>query len=188
LKKEIQETRRPQFEQEQKQQLEQDKKTFAAAARELRLSLCDANFNLIRTTLGVGFTVQDIYDHPLIETVRATPQELNQWEQERIHARNGYLTNAHPQTLRTEAKQEAVANKQNHALTAFERELEAGLTREITNGGMSPLPEYWNGKRLDKDFIRRADKETLRQIMKKFGSSQLTARLHGITKIGNFSL
>lgn len=189
---ELQESRRPEHEAKQRQQLESDKKTFASAARTLRsFGQTEANLNLIRQVIGSGFTVSDIRQALAagqISLSRATLQEIQQWAREDIDTRNEYLQTADTQTLRQEAKAEAAQNRQTAAQTAFERELEAGLTRDITIGGMPPLPATWNGEILDKNFIRKASTETLKTIMRKYGSAQLNARLHDITKVGNFAL
>lgn len=187
-KKEFQETRRPQFEAQQRESEAADRKTFAQAAKKLQFSICDANFSLIRQVCGSGFTIQNIEDQYLrlgvgIELIRATTAELNKWSSEDVEARNQYLKSADPETLRREAQAEAVTNRETAALTAFEAELLAGLRRDAH---LPRLPEYWGDKRLDKNFIRQASKDTLRVIFQRHGSSRLTARLHGISKIGNF--
>lgn len=84
--------------------------------------------------------------------------------------------------LREQANQEAA--QQN--LTPFEYELKQGFIRDIEIAKMPPLPKVWLGKKLDAAFIRVADKETLRQIMRRHGAAQITARLHSIKVVDKY--
>jgi hypothetical protein len=58
---ETQQAREPQRKAEEKAQLEADRKTFAEAAKNLRsFAVNEANFNVIRQTLGSGFSIYQI--------------------------------------------------------------------------------------------------------------------------------
>jgi len=174
-----------------KQQLEQDRKTFAQAARESELwSDIDANFSLTRSVLGPGFTVYDVRQavaSAKLQLAQATFQEIQQWRNEAAQAHQDYLKNASSEELRAAARAESGQVKKTAAQQQFEFELLRGYERDVIQNGSSPLPRTWNGQMLDASFIKRCDKQTLAVMMRKHGSAQISARLHGIKRVGNYS-
>lgn len=177
----------------QRKQLVEDRRVFEEAAKATELySVSEANFSLIREKLGSpfnGYHIKLAIDAGHVLVFPPSSEELQKWRSEKQQERQSYLINqASPEELRAVARQEASQNRQAAVQTAFERELEQGLIRDITIGKMPRLPETWNGEVLDKNFIRRASADTLKQIMRRFGSAQLNARLYGITKVGSFTL
>ena len=68
-------------------------------------------------------------------------------------------------------------------MSAFERELSDGYYREVVTGGKKKMPSHWRGKPLDKIAIRQADKEGLRELVRLYGSAQVSARIHGVTRV-----
>jgi hypothetical protein len=116
---EMSQAREPQRQAEEKAQLERDRRTFQDAAKTLRtLAVTEANFSLVRQSLGSGFSVSQIQQllnaNPEILS-RPTQQELNEWERERIEQHNQMLRNADPVTLRRLVRQQAEQNRQRAA-------------------------------------------------------------------------
>jgi hypothetical protein len=157
----------------------QDRKTFADAAKTLRFGMNQANFNLIRETLGPGFDVYGIKraigSGQLLLTT-ATQSELDQWHAEAVEAHNQALHNASPTELRQAVRAEG-------ARTALEAQAEAQKESDIAHQARDaarrypPLPTERNGKPLDASFIKRADKTELRYLLQRYGESAVTARL-----------
>jgi vacuolar-type H+-ATPase subunit I/STV1 len=178
---ELQESRKPQFEQQQKEQTDRDRKTFADAARTLRsFSQIEANFNILRQTLGFGFTVFGVQQAMAAGTVQLSPvtqHELNQWERERIEARNEYLKNTDPETLRMEAKKEAEVNRAAAQQAHTAGQLQVGLQREQA-AGFPPLPETNSaGEILNGAFFHRlsnTDIGKFKDFIRKYGAAQVT--------------
>jgi hypothetical protein len=156
-----------------------DRKVFEDAARECGFSAkSQGNWHLLRQILGEGFTVYTIQQ--LIagqsEMLSApTSEELQTWNQERIAARNEFLRNTDGTTLRREARAEIEQARQQQQEEQAAREDAARKQRDA--GRFPPLPEMFRGKRLDAAFIRAADKETLRILIKSWGSAQVTDAL-----------
>jgi hypothetical protein len=71
-------------------------------------------------------------------------------------------------------------------LTEFEYSLAKGYERDVIVGKMPPLPKFWNGQKLDQEFIRKADTNTLKAMFRKHGMAQVNARFHAIKKIGQY--
>jgi hypothetical protein len=173
----LQESRKPQFEQQQ----EADRKTFADAARELRsFGQIEANFNLIRQVLGSGFSVSDIRKAVAAGTVQLSPvtqQELNTWTREDIEARNSYLANADVQTLRMEAKKEAELNRATATRQEANNQLQASLQRNQA-ARFPPLPEVSHtGEALNGAFFVRlsnTDIGKFKDFIKRYGAAQVT--------------
>ena len=115
----------PQRKAQAEARLKEDRKTFEDAAKTLRsFGINEANFNTTRQTLGEGFSVYVIQQMLTANRAMLSPptqEELNQCERERIAARNKFLLEADPGTLRTAAKQEVeqkrVAKQQSQTST-----------------------------------------------------------------------
>jgi len=172
-------------------QEKQDRRTFADAAKTIRsFAPIEANFNLIRQTLGDGFSVHQIQQMLAVNGAILSPptqHELNEWRREAAQAHQDYLKNASSEELRAAARAESTQVKKTAAQQQFEFELLKGYERDVIQNGSSPLPKTWNGQVLDASFIKRCDKQTLAVMMRKHGSAQISARLHGIKRVGNYS-
>src|ERR1700676_1573795 len=77
-------------------QLEKDRETFAKAARNFRISENEANFGLIRSTLGEKFSlyqVQQAIDSGAIQLSAASQEELEAYRREAVEERRDFLVN-----------------------------------------------------------------------------------------------
>jgi hypothetical protein len=179
---EMSQSREPQRQAEEKAQLERDRRTFQDAAKALRtFGATEANFNVVRQALGSSFSVSQI-QHLLIANPEVlsgpTQQELNDWERERIERHNAFLKNADLETLRRLARQQTEQNRQRAVQEQAMREDAARAERDRYQFYL-PIPETFQGQPLDSQFIKRCSAETLKQLIKLFGASQVTARLRG---------
>lgn len=159
-----------------------DKATLENFCRTNRLQYPgESALRILRDTYGGnlgGWAIQDAIDRRLI-TVNAEndPQILAQWDHEDKVQRAYHLKEfASPSELRQQARAEFAATAQAKAQAEFQE------TQKISaqlQSGYPPLPETWNGKLLDAQFIKKADKDTLRAMIRKHGSASVTARLQG---------
>jgi hypothetical protein len=172
--------REPQRKAQAEARLKEDRKTFEDAAKTLHsFGINEANFNVTRQTLGEGFSVQAIQEMLIANGAIVSPptqEELNQWEQERIAARNEFLLEADPGTLRTAAKQEVEQKRVAMQQEQARREDEARKQRDEARG-YPPLPQVWNNALLDSHFIRKCSTETLKDLIRRFGAHQVTGAL-----------
>jgi len=164
-------------------QLAQDRQTFAEAARKFRVGENEANFGIVRSTLGEGFSVYQVQQAAQSGSVRLSPAnqaELDKWKSEEIEQRNQFLSNTDVSTLRAAARQEA-ANRQTEAEKQVVLDMQAQQRRDAAMDFPS-LPGTWQGQKLDAAFIRRCDVPTQKLLAKRFGSAQLNARLQVVAK------
>ena len=179
--------------QQAEQGIAESRNIFSEAARHFRtFSECEANFQHCCSALGKSFSkvqFQQAYSFgSLAGLVPASAEELEQWKQEQIKAENKFVRDATSPYELSQAKQ-IVQNRrlENQRTTAQER-LEQSIVelyiRECVDGPKeTPLPSMWLGQKLDGSFIKKASVETLRALTRRFGSGQLTARLHGLNKV-----
>jgi len=153
--------------QAESRQLEIDRQTFAEVCRRNLVSECQANFNLWRSTNSVSGMAP------------ASPEELAAYKQEAVEQRNEFLLNADVDTLKKLAREESAVKRQTAIQTEADRQLAAATARDAVLG-FPPLPETWNGQKLDAAFIKNCSSETQKLLSRRFGSSQITARLRGL--------
>ena len=186
---EVKQAREPQRKAEERAQLEADRKTFAEAAKSLRsFAVNDANFNVIRRTLGAGFSVYQIQQMVAANGATLSPpeqHELDEWTRQDIEAHNLRLLSADLPTLRKLAREAGargpVAPPQ---LDETQRLRAAGRADGVA---YPPLPdEFRDGNNpeevLDAAFIRKCSKETMRLLLKRYGADQVNEALR--TRIG----
>jgi hypothetical protein len=179
-----QQAREPQRRAEEKVQLEADRKTFAEAAKTLRsFALNEANFNLIRQTLGQGFSVFAVQQMVAANGATLSPptqQELDEWTRQEIEAHNLRLLNADIPTLRKLAREAGAQIAARPPAQADETQRVRQAERAESNI-YPPLPEEIRiGDReevLDAAFIKRCSRETYRFLMGRYGSAQITEAL-----------
>jgi hypothetical protein len=162
-------------------QLEQDRQTFADACRQLHIGNNEANFGIIRSTLGENLSLYQIQQAIQSGAVRlspATQQEMAQWAQEAVEERNEFLLTADNHTLRNIARREGLERAATATKAEADRQFEASKARD-TAIGFPALPETWQGQKLDAAFIRSCNVETQKLLTKRFGSAALDARLRG---------
>jgi len=145
-------------EQEARAELEADKQGFSELCRTYRVLECEANFNLWRETRNFSGLAP------------ATAEKIQKWNEEAEEQRREHLLNAPVSELRRLAEQEA-ASRQSEASKQVARDIEGTKTRDEAVG-YPPLP-----KSVEDYDIKNADASQLRFWIKKYGASQLTARL-----------
>lgn len=149
-------------------ELEQDKATFEKVRREHNLSGCKANFDLWRAS------------HSLGGMVSANAEELSEYQQERIDQHNQVLLNAPLSKLRATVRIEGESRQQADHKNASDEQLRSAKERDGYLG-FPALPNEYNGQKLNAVFLRACSAETLKFLSKKFGSSQVTARLRDLS-------
>ena len=185
---------------EQNQQQAQDRRNFAIAAQAVTaqglgdVGDFDSNFKVVREKLGTGFSAEDVIRVLTDGSITGLAPSTNaaelreQHRQKLVENHNQALLNATPQQLKAVIRQEAVEQHQTAVQAQFERELLAGYERDVVYGGKPPLPTELQGKPLGAHFIKTCSPDIQRRLAARYGSSQLTARAHGITKIGKYNL
>jgi hypothetical protein len=168
---------------ERQAQLVKDRQTFIDTSNTLRsFSVNEANFSVIRSTLGEGFTVygisQGILSNALI-LAPPTQQQINEWAEQDREAHNQRLLSASPQVLRQAVKSEA---EQRRAQSVLETQAEADRAHQVRDAARMypPLPNERNGKPLNAKFIKAADRTELRFLIQRYGETQVTNRLRGL--------
>jgi DNA-binding transcriptional MerR regulator len=178
----MQKLREPERKQAAAALLKQDQETFNSAAKVLRsFALNEANFNVIRQTLGENFSIHQIREMLAGNGAMLSPptqQELDQWNSAAIEQHNEALQRMDPDQLRARVRQEAADSRVAQATAAAASQLEAAQKRDAVMG-FPALPDTWNGQKLDAAFIKNCSVETQKLLSKRFGSAQLTARLRG---------
>jgi len=155
------------------ERLRQDRKTFTEICFHYHLSQSEANFGIWQKT------------HSTAGMAQATQDEVDEWErqaevQEAERHREALLNAANKNdlpTLRTLARQE-VANQQSEAEKQRLLDIQAQQERD-SHLGFPKMPDTWRGEKLDAAHIKNCDPKTQRILTQRFGSAQLTARLHG---------
>ena len=155
---------------------ELDRVTFENCAK-YRYAANDANFDLLKSALGSGFTQRDIENVIAMNQVSLaspTQSEIDQWKAEDREQRKDFLINhATPEQLRAAAREESADRR---ALEEQQRINDAYKTAKQRDSatGFPPLPPE-----LTREQIRNAPVERLRFWIKKFGNANVNARLQG---------
>jgi len=183
----MQEAREPQRKAEAEEQEKNDRATFKQAAKTLRsFGMTIANFNLIRQTVGENFSVYQVQEMIAANGATLSPpsqQELDDWTRQDIEAHNRRLLSADIPTLRKLARE---AGARGPVAPQPDETQRIRAAERVDGTTYAPLPdEILIGDReevLDAAFIRRCSKETLRLLLKRYGSEQINEALQ--TRIG----
>lgn len=179
-----QKAREPQRLAEEKAQLEKDRATFNEAAKTLRsFGLTEANFNVIRQILGSGFSVYQIQEMLVANgAILSGPsqQELDGWTREAIEIHNSRLKAMDIPTLRKLAREAGARGPATPQPDETQRIRAA--TENFYGTAYPQLPDEFrdgNGPEqvLNAAFIKKCSKETLRTLIKRYGSDQVTEAL-----------
>jgi hypothetical protein len=176
-------SRKPEAERQEKAQLEADRKTFIEAAKSLRsFAVNDANFNVIRQTLGAGFSVYAVQQ--MLEANGATlspptQDELNEWTRREIEEHNLRLLTMDIPSLRKLAREAGASGPVPPQPDETQRVRQA---ERVDGVAYLPLPDEFrdgNGpeEALDAAFIRKCSRETYRLLLKRYGSAQIDEAL-----------
>jgi hypothetical protein len=167
--------------------LKQDEETLQDYCRANRLEPSTAALNLLRQEFGAGFDsaqVAQALQSGLIGLSPASEEHILQWTREAQEERQDYLVNqASPQELRAIARTEAEQRRIQAQREEAERQIAA---REQTDAayGFPPLPEFnQHGEKIDAAYLNRISNTNLqlfKNLMRKHGAANLTARLRGI--------
>jgi hypothetical protein len=180
---EMEQAREPQRKAEAKAQLAQDRQTFADAAKTLRsFAVNEANFNVIRQTLGAGFSIYAIQQMLAGNAAVLSPptqEELNEWDRAAIEAHNLRLLSMDIPTLRKLAREAGARGPVAPPPDETQRVRQA----ERADGYAYPvLPDEFrdgNGpeEALDAKFLKKCSKETFKFLLKRYGSAQIDEAL-----------
>ncbi len=173
--------REPQRRAEAKAQLEQDRATFNDAARTLQsFGLNEANFSVIRSTLGPNFTtygIQQALAANALSLSTPTQEELNEWTHEAIKAHNSKLLSMDIPSLRKLAREAGARG----AVAPLQDETQRVRQAERQGGVYPLLPDELRiedrEELIDAAYIRRCPRETLRLLIKRYGSDQINEAL-----------
>ena len=172
-----------QVEQAAAAQLAEDKETFANACRKLHIGNNEANFGIIRSTLGENFSiyqVQQAIQSGAVHLAQASREEVDRYRQEAVEQRNQALLNADKGTLQAVARQEVTSQRQAVAQAQFDHDLKF-LSAHDKATGKGELPATFNGQPLTAEYVKKASSDTLRMLIRKFGASAVTKLLNGIS-------
>lgn len=178
--------REPQRRTEAKVQLEADRKTFAQAAKTLRsFAVNQANFNVIRQTIGAGFSIYQIQQMLAANGAMlspATQQEQDEWTRQDIEEHNRRLLSMDIPSLRKLAREAGARGPAVPPPDETQRVRAAEKAAADGANNYPPLPDEFrdgNGPEvpLDAVFIRTCSKETLKFLFKRFGSAQVEEAL-----------
>ena len=176
----------PQREAEDKRQLTEDRKTFLEACRQYHIGSTDANFSLIRSTLGPGFSAYEIgqaVQSGKLHVSPATPEEIQRWTQEAQEQRQQTLRKMSLEELRSVVRHEAEQRRAQAQREETERQI---AHREMLDAqlGYSQLPDTnQHGVKIDAAYLTRISNTNLqlfKNLIRVHGAANVTARLRGI--------
>jgi hypothetical protein len=167
--------------------LKQDEKTLQEYCRANRLEPNTAALNLLRQEFGAGFSSAQIdktLQSRLIAFDPASDEHVLQWTREEAEERQDYLINqASPEELRATAKAEAEQRRIQAQREEAERQIAAREQMDAVYG-FPPLPEFNSaGEKIDAAYLNKISNTNLqlfKNLMRKHGAANLTARLRGI--------
>jgi hypothetical protein len=153
-----------------------DRELFNRCARLYNYSANQANFGMIQSTVGTGFSQFDIEQAIRTDDVQLSPpsqQELDEWRELSIQEHNTALLNMNSTELRAAARSESEQKRIQAQTQQANDNFEAVKQRDQANGFPS-LPADFT-----KEQIKRAPVEKLKFLIKKFGNFQINSRLQG---------
>jgi len=174
--------------------LAQSRKAFSSAARKSKaFGDSEANFLYACSILGKNsFTEYELETAWLACAFQgmSSPgaEELESWKQEKLAQENELLkadavTPYQLQEQKEIRQRRFVDSRRSAVQEELERQLVVGFQKEVTFGGKKfPLPYDYHGEKLDAQFIKRCSADVLRKLISIFGSSQISARLHNLTR------
>ncbi len=141
----------------------------------------------MKSVLGHGFDryklAQAVQSNAL-QLAPAPPEELEQFRQDAAEERRDFLINqASPQELRQAARSEAEQRRIQFQRAEAERQI-AFREQKDAAVGYPPLPEVnGEGQKIDAAYLNKISNTNLqlfKNLMRRHGASNLTARLRGI--------
>jgi hypothetical protein len=167
--------------------LAQDKETLHEFCRTNRLEPNAAALNLLRQEFGAGFSSDQVggaLQSGLIKLGSASDENILRWTREDQEERQDYLINqATPEELRRARDQESERRRIEFQRAEAERQIAAREQMDAAVG-YPPLPEFNSaGEKLDAAYLNKISNTNLqlfKNLMRKHGAANLTARLRGI--------
>jgi len=167
--------------------LKQDEETLHQFCRAKRLEPNVAALNLLRQEYGAGFNSDQVSQASQSGLIRLGPasEENNlRWTREDQEERQDYLINqATPEELRRARDQESEQRRIEFQRAESERQIAAREQMDAAYG-FPPLPEFnQHGEKLDGAYLNKISNTNLqlfKNMMRKYGAGNLTARLRGI--------
>jgi hypothetical protein len=170
-----------------------NRRIFLEAAKELGFATIEANYSLLvqeLKELSVFDIRQFIYAYPtggVYALVPATPDQIEQWTQERetarIKAHNQKLLKASPLELRELVHQEAEARRTAAHRTEVAQMIQTTEKRDAAIGFPFLPTHNAEGQAIDRAYLLRladADIKRYRLFCTHYGSAAITARLNGV--------
>jgi hypothetical protein len=142
----------------------------------------ESNFLLIRETVGNGnvtvFSVRQALASG-VSLSSPTQEEKDQWAEDDAEEYKQRLKNASPMELRQMAAEE----RQTRAASMTQQEqAQADEARRLRDANrFPPIPDTINGVPLDANYIKKCSTDQLRNIVRRWGGTQVTNRLRGIS-------
>ena len=170
---------------QQKQEAEQsDREAFTAFVKQNRYGDNVANFTLAREVLGHGnvtvYGLTQAVQNNAFRLAPATPKELEDRETERIQQEQSRLRNLSTRELKEEVSAGFESKRKVFRQVEADRSF-AAKEQQDKQMGYEPLPEYFRGRKLDREFfIKFATRDDLRFLNQKYGPANVEARLRGI--------
>jgi hypothetical protein len=163
---------------------ERDRAEFTAFVKQNRYGDNIANFNAARGLLGPG----NVRGYQLAQAVQsnalrlspASAQELEDREAERIREHNEKLQSMSTGELRKLSGEGFDARRAQAAQAVADHSF-AQKEQHDQHMGYPELPEYFRGRKLDREFfIKYCDRTTMRFLNQKYGPANVEARIRGI--------
>jgi len=182
-KYQAQKAHEPQRKAEEKAQLTLDRQTFGNAAKTLRsFAVHDANFNVIRQTLGAGFSVYQIQQMVAANGATLSPpeqHELDEWTRQDIEAHNLRLLSADLPTLRRLTREAGARIAAGPPPGAMDQVQTVRAAEKSQNNQFQPLlsDSRFKGEIIDLELVRQLDGDSLKQLIRIYGADAITARI-----------
>jgi hypothetical protein len=164
-----------------KLQEEVDRNTFEQLCNTdgVDISGSEANFRLLRDTLGSGFNLyaakQAVQSNAVLLSP-ATPAEINAREAVRIDQHNFKLLTSDVHTLKQLTREEAERRRVEAAQANADRDL--AIRTEIQGQqGFEPLPDTYKGQAVNRAFFLKCSREVMKYFLQRYGSAQIDQRI-----------
>jgi hypothetical protein len=167
--------------------LKQDEKTLQEYCRASRLGPNTAALTVLRKEFGAGFSsaqIDQALQSRLIALDPASDENILQWTREDQEERQDFLINqASPEERRQAAQKEHEQRRIEFQRAEAERQIAAREQMDAAHG-FPPLPEFnAAGEKIDAAYLNKISNTNLqlfKNLMRKHGAANLTARLRGI--------
>lgn len=170
-----------------REQAQANRQRALSLTRQYGLSECESNLSLLANSTGTVVWANNtpylFADDQEAELVPASSLELQKYAQEKQDQHQAYLQELSEKGdiagLRRAAAQERTArNSEPTWKEKFHNELIAQFAKDTQVGFRTPLPGH-----VTPEYIRKLDANQLRQLMKRYGASRISAKLYSISEL-----